>query len=294
MRRRRTGRGSLWIALIVFTAACGGATSAGKDRPATSTTAPTTTVTTVAPRAPTTTATTTSTTTTLPPEPLLLLAFGDSFAARRGWPTQYAALAGQALGREVQVGGATCSFACADLLRVIEKPANQALLADADIVVVQPRPGWVFSRAFGSYLDGTCGGDDGQECIRTSLENFRLHLHELLDAATATTGDDTVIRTAPAGTWAIDHFYPGLRESDPETFVVFVGAMAEYIRLVEVESAGRCILMTDASALFNGDDYMQRTDSALLRDGPHPSDEGSRLIAEHLHSLGYEPTAQSC
>ena len=261
----------------------------------------TTTATTLSPEPPTTSASSTTaptssttTTTTASPEPLLLLAFGDSFAARGGWPAQYAALAGETLGREAQVGGAVCSLGCTDMIRVLERADTRALVADADIIVVQPRPGRVFATPFDSYLEGSCGGEDGQDCIRATLEDFRLYVHDLLDAATATAGEDAVIRTAPAGIWAIDHFWPGLREDDPDTFVVFVEAMAEYIRLVEVESDGRCILMIDPSALLNGDDYLQRADPALLRDGAHPSDEGSRVIAEDLHALGYEPTAQSC
>ena len=292
-RPMRTG--FLWIALALVAAACGGgAAGVGDDQTPASTTGPPTTISTSVALSASTTTTTTTTTTSLPPGPALLLAFGDSFASRHGWPTQYAALAGAELGTEVQVGGAVCSLACTDLIRVLERPESRSLLAEADIVVVQPRPGRVFSVPFNSYLDGTCGGEDGQECIRATLEDFRLYVHDLLDAATATTGDHAVIRTAPAGIWAIDHFYPDLREGDPDTFVVFVAAMAEYIRLVEVESDGRCILMVDPSALFNGEDYLRRADPVLLRDGAHPSDEGSRVIAEHLHSLGYEPTAQSC
>lgn len=300
MMSRPMRTGVLWIALALVAAACGGgAAGVGDDQtPAAMTGPPTSISTTVALPASTTTmtstSTTTTTTTTLPPEPALLLAFGDSFAARGGWPTQYAALAGEALGREVQVGGAVCSLGCFDMIRVLERADTRALVSDADIIVVQPRPGRVFAKPFDAYLDGTCGGEDGQDCIRTTLEDFRLYVHDLLDAATATAREDAVIRTAPAGTWAIDHFYPGVREGDPETFAIFVSAMAEYIRLVDVESEGRCILMADPSALFNGEGYMQRADPALLRDGAHPSDEGSRVIAEALHSLGYEPTAQSC
>lgn len=298
MTSRRTRTVPWWIALAMVVAACGGGATAGDEPNAAatiaSTTAPTTTVTTVGLAVPATADPTTTTTTTGPPEPLLLLAFGDSFAARGGWPTQYAALAGEVLGREVQVGGVACSLGCSDMIRVLEREDTRGLIADADIVVIQPRPGRVFAIPFDSYVNGTCGGDDGQDCIRATLEDFRLYVHDLLDAATATTREDAVIRTAPAGIWAIDHFWPGLRESDPDAFGVFVEAMSEYIRLVEVESAGRCILMIDPSALFNGDDYLQRADPSLLRDGAHPSDEGSRIIAENLHSLGYEPTAQSC
>lgn len=284
----------LLVVVTVLAVACGGtADTGGGATPQESTTITTaTTTTTSTTTAPSTTSSTSTTTT--PPEPALLLAFGDSFAARAGWPTQYAALAGEALGREVQVGGAVCSLGCFDMMRVLEREDTRALVADADIIVVQPRPGRVFAMPFDSYLEGTCGGEDGQDCIRTTLEDFRLYVHDLLDAATATAREDAVIRTAPAGTWAIDHFYPGVREGDPETFAIFVSAMAEYIRLVEVESAGRCILMTDPSALFNGEDYLQRADPALLRDGAHPSEDGSRVIAEDLHALGYEPTAQSC
>ena len=150
MRRHRTGRGPLWMAMMVLVAACGGGVDGGDEPAAASTTAPTTTATTLSPEPPTTSASSTTaptssttTTTTAPPEPLLLLAFGDSFAARGGWPAQYAALAGETLGREAQVGGAVCSLGCTDMIRVLERADTRALVADADIIVVQPRPGRV-------------------------------------------------------------------------------------------------------------------------------------------------------
>jgi lysophospholipase L1-like esterase len=278
------------LALVVV--ACGGGVDADTGAESTTTTATAAPIT-AAPST-TTSSTTTTTTTTQPPEPGLLLAFGDSFAAPTGWPSQYAALAGEELGKDLQVSGQVCALGCSDIIRVLARDDIRGELARADIVVVQPRAGWVFSKSFDAYLGGTCGGEDGRECIRTSLEEFRLYVQELLDTVLAPTDDDVVVRTAPAGIWAIDFFYPDLREDDPPTFAIFVESMVEYVRIVEAESAERCILMTDPSALFNGDDYLQRADSALLRDGAHPSDEGSRVIAEYLHSLGYEPTAQSC
>lgn len=286
----------LWriiAATALVATACGGGIDANDDQNATTSvesttsTTPVTTTTTSAPG-------TATTSTTTPPEPGLLLAYGDSFASRRGWPTQYAALAAEELGKEFEVRGEVCTLGCSDMIAVLVRANTKALLAKADIVVVQPRPGRVFSKPFNSYLDGTCGGEDGQECIRTALDDFRLYLHDLLDAVTGPVAETAVIRTAPAGTWAIDYFYPELRDKDPDTFSIFIQAMVEYIGLVEQESSGRCILMSDASALFNGEDYTQRIDPGHTRDGAHPSDEGSRLIAEDLHSLGYESTAQSC
>ena len=63
---------------------------------------------------------------------------------------------------------------------------------------------------------------------------------------------------------------------------------------VSEAAADRCILVVDINALFTGPDYRQPIKAEYSNDGSHPSQEGSRVIAESLHGLGYEPTMGGC
>jgi hypothetical protein len=232
-----------------------------------------------------------TTTTTTASGAQLLLAYGDSFAALRGWPSGYAELASEQLGTAVEVDGVTCAIGCDSILGVIESDRQLDLLRSASIIVLQPKPGRVFAAPFANLLDGTCGGADGRECITESLAEFDVYLDELLDTVTAQANPDAIIRVIPAGTWALDYFYRGLRNDYPATFEVMITAMTEFVAMIHAAADARCIGVTDAGAILSGPNYRTPIDPAHTTDGAHPSKEASALIAADLHSLGYEPTA---
>jgi len=224
----------------------------------------------------------------------LLLAYGDSFARRGGWPSIYGEMAGDTLGGVVEVGGVSCSIGCDSILGVINGEKQRELIKEADIIVLQPFPGRVFAGPFRDFLDGACGGEAGQECLAATLADFDVYLADLLDTVTDLADPAAVIRIVPTGTWALDHFYEGLRTEDPASFEIMLTALIDFVAVIDTAAAARCIGVTDASAIFSGPDYRTPIDPSHSHDGAHPSKEGSRLIAADLHALGYEPTQGSC
>ncbi|NND01397.1 MAG: SGNH/GDSL hydrolase family protein [Acidimicrobiia bacterium] len=108
-------------------------------------------------------------------------------------------------------------------------------------------------------------------------------------------GQGVVIRTMQAtGTWALDSFHPGLRDSAPEQFDAFLENMLILSQHVAEAAADRCIGSVDVNAILSGPDYRQPVSPEHSNDGSHPSEEGSRVIAEALRTLGYESKIGDC
>lgn len=218
-------------------------------------------------------------------EPWDLVGIGDSFI---GWSTvaeQYAELLGEHLGVEINVAKiVNPTMNRLEYLRTHD--AAQDLLADAEIVVVQPQPGPPSLAAWGPYFAGECGGADDQECFRTALADFDLYIGELFDELIAATRDDTVIMATLVGAWGVAAFNPGIAEDDPDAYRILVNHVINLQQLAAAAAADRGIATVDVSLAFHGPDYHQPAAEAyLLPDRTHPSDEGSRVVAELLHGL---------
>lgn len=222
--------------------------------------------------------------------------FGDSLAWLSEWPTQYADMVSAEFGVEVSVNGDVCLGGCRpdSLTRIRDQEHLQALIGKAEVIVLQPQLGRIVTPQWNSYFDGECGRSDGLECFRKAEAEFRTYVEEFFDEVLALSQPGVMIRATIAGSWAVDAFHPGLRDTDPATFQTFLENILILGDQVSEAAADRCILMVDVNALFTGPDYRQPINPAYSNDGSHPSQEGSRVIAESLHGLGYEPTMGGC
>jgi hypothetical protein len=233
--------------------------------------------------------------TTPQPETWNLVVFGDSFANKLGWPTQLADLISSDLGVAASVDGDVCFGGCTSLTKIRASETLQDLIAEAEVIVMQPQAGRVVAPLWRSYFAGECGGADSRECFRQTEADFRVYVEELFDEVIALSEPGAVIRATQAtGTWAIDAFHPGLRDTDPETFEVFLENMLVLGEHIAGAAAERCILVLDVNAIMSGADYRQPINPDYSDDGRHPSEEGSRVIAEALHDFGYEATVGEC
>jgi lysophospholipase L1-like esterase len=118
-----------------------------------------------------------------------------------------------------------------------------------------------------AYRNGTCGGENSEECLRTAVETFEENwdavIAELLSLRS--TGN-TMIRTAGIGyTPRVD-----------EVFKPYV------------EEANRHVATTAAN---NDIPYAQPylSKQYISPDGVHPNDNGYEVIAGQLRKLGYSP-----
>jgi hypothetical protein len=198
-------------------------------------------------------------------------------------------------GVEVSVDGDVCWGGCAALDRIRASEELRDLIADAEVVVVQPQPGRFVSAAWRSYSLGDCGGEDGFECFRRAEEEFRVQVEELLDEVVTASRPGTIVRAMRAtGTWVIDLYNPGLSDTDPDLFDAFLENVLSLSNHVAEAAADRCILALDVNAIMSGPDYRQPLHPDYSNDGSHPSEEGSRVIAEALRDLGFQSAAGRC
>jgi lysophospholipase L1-like esterase len=200
------------------------------------------------------------------------VALGDSLAAgvgaREGYVARYAAHIESDTGARVEVlnlgvSGQTSS----ELLRALRNDGSmRRALAAAEVVTFNIGINDL-GHAGEAYERGTCGGDDGQGCLRAAVAE----LEENRDAIVAEISSlrstrDTVIRTAGLG-------------YTPRVAAVF----EPYVTRVDRHIAA-------ASAEYHIPYAQPRLhDRHMSPDGVHPNDDGHEAIAGRLRELGYEP-----
>lgn len=197
---------------------------------------------------------------------------GDSLAAgvgaRKGYVERYADHAATDTGARVEVTNLGRSGQTS--------PQLLAVLRDDEAVRRELRAAEIITfnigindlgRAGEAYENGTCGGKDNEDCLRSAVErvkrNWEAVVAEILGLRST---EDAIIRTAGLGyTPRVDEVYePYLREVNRH--------IAETAAENEIPYAQP----------YLDDGYMSP-------DGIHPNDDGYGVIAERLRALGYVP-----
>jgi lysophospholipase L1-like esterase len=200
------------------------------------------------------------------------VALGDSLAvgigARKGYVDRYASYITTDTGARVNVvnlgqSGQTSS----QLLHALRSdPSMRRTLSAAEVITFNIGINDL-GHAGEAYENGTCGGDNNEECLRTAVETFEENwdavIAELLSLRS--TGD-TIIRTAGIG------YTPHVDE-------VFEPYVEEVNRHVATTAVNNDIPYAQQ---YLGKEY-------LSPDGVHPNDDGYEVIADQLRKLGYSP-----
>lgn len=218
-------------------------------------------------------------------EPWEVVGIGDSFI---GWSTvteQYAQLLGEDAGADVSVGKIVSPTSNRlEYLRSTETASD--LLSTADVVIVQPQPGPPSGPAWRLYSSGDCGGVDNEDCFRSARADFEIYIGDLFDEVITMTPDHTIIVATLVGAWGVAAFNPGLEESDPETYRLFVDHVVALQELSAQAATERGIPAVDVTLAFHGPDpYQPAAEEYLLPDRTHLTDEGSRVVAELLFGV---------
>ena len=200
------------------------------------------------------------------------VALGDSLAvgigARRGYVDGYASHIRTDTGARVNVvnlgqSGQTSS----QLLHALRSdPSMRRNLSAAEVITFNIGINDL-GHAGEAYENGTCGGDNNEECLRKAVETFEENwdavIAELLSLRS--TGD-TIVRTAGIG------YTPRVDE-------VFEPYLDEVNRHIATSAANKNIPYAQSHL---GKEY-------LSPDGLHPNDNGYEVIADQLRELGYSP-----
>lgn len=274
----------LWVrsfslaALVLLVAACSGGSTEVSQRP-------------IAAASPTT-PDTVAATSVADEASLDLVVVGDSFVGWSDWPEMYADLASDTLGIPVVVDESLAASGPPRRLdQIKDSERSQDVIRSAEILVVQPQPGFAAEPVFRAYFDGECGGEDNSECFAAAAEAYRSYSNEYFDLLLELVNPGTIVRVAVTGTWGPDGFYPELRENDPEALFALIAGIHTIMTETENAAAARGIPTIDVNAAFNGSTYRELAPlDYLVADRLHLADKGSEVVAELLHQLGYDPT----
>ncbi len=220
---------------------------------------------------------------------LSYVAFGDSFAAWEvvnGYGYTKSFKDGIASERGVTVRGTNLAHAgdsSGDLLHILAHPTAQKALLTADIVT------WNigandFGDARSEYRDGTCGGADGEDCLREAVATFAANWDAIVSAFQSSPHKSgAVFRT-------MDVFYRGGAADDP----VFA-ATNPYLEQMNahIGSTAAFASVSEVRVVFNGPDGTGDPNAArpaapnglLLPDG-HPNRDGAAAIGLALRDGG--------
>ena len=200
------------------------------------------------------------------------VALGDSLAAgvgaRQGYVDRYAEYLRDDTGARVKlinlgVSGQTSS----QLLRALENnPSVRNRLRGAEVVTFNIGINDL-GLARGSYEAGTCGGAQGERCLRAAVGEFEANWDKItIEILNLRSPDETLIRTTGLG-------------YTPRTGKVFEPYLKRASNHIAASAARSNIPYAEVSLGKEG----------LSPDGLHPDDSGYEMIADRLRGLGYKP-----
>jgi lysophospholipase L1-like esterase len=217
-------------------------------------------------------------------------ALGDSLATGAGADTSYVAEYADWL--EAETGSAVevidlavNGWTSQDLLRELSSDASmRAAVAEAH-VVTWSIGGNDLLAALPSLLQGTCGGSDGQDCIREAVEVAADSSEEVLDELLAIRGDRS------DGLLTLGLYLPFVEAPHVAPFLgdlwTHLDAFNRHLTRMAHE---RGVPVADVADAFHGPDGDQDpvTRGLIAEDGLHPSDRGHAVIAHELAAAGLQ------
>lgn len=218
-------------------------------------------------------------------------ALGDSLAsgalAQEGYVARYATYVNTDTGANVTtVNLGIPGWHSGDLLNAIQNdPAMRASISNAQIVTFDIG-GNDLSDAHSSYTGGTCGGTDGQDCLRTAVSTFETNWDAIVSALLALRPTSTtIIRT-------MDIYNPYVAaDMQAGIFTIVEPYLDQVNSHIHASGQANGIPVATVHQAFNG--AGGSTDPGTLGlialDGFHPNDAGHKVIADQLRVLGYSP-----
>jgi lysophospholipase L1-like esterase len=148
--------------------------------------------------------------------------------------------------------------------------------------------------ARGSYQNGTCGGQDNQDCLRATVATFKANWNAILDEILSLRStSSTVIRTMDIYNPYVDEdrgrdTWPNDQGNNLQVTKFYLDDINNHIAMT---SAARNIPVAMVYRAFNGPngDRDARELDYIAFDGLHPNGAGHGRIAELFRNLGYSP-----
>ena len=216
---------------------------------------------------------------------LTLVAVGDSITERgsdthSGWLHAYAEHLHNVADVDTDIVdlGKTGATSGQILDRVQHDQTTRSALAGADLVTYEAGIN-DFLQARGRYMNGNCGGPDGQDCLREMVASFDAHWDGIVSSVQA---------LAPhAARRAMTIYYSTIGYDTEHGSAAVLGRYLDEMNAhIRAHPGGPVALVYRA---FNGPDGTQdpANRNLLLSDGVHPSDRGHIIIATQMTALGF-------
>lgn len=224
------------------------------------------------------------------PETVRYAALGDSLATGAGAETSYvadyAAWLRSETGSAVEVTNlAVAGWTSRDLLDALTGDPEMRAAVAAAHVLTWDIGGNDMLAALAAFLQGTCGGIDGQDCVRdavdTAVDNGDAVLDELLRLRD---GESDGLRT-------IGLYLPFMEDPRVAPYLDELRPyLDEFNERLTRSAQERGVEVADVADAFHGADGDRDpvARGLISEDGLHPSDRGHQVIAEHIAALGLE------
>jgi lysophospholipase L1-like esterase len=218
-------------------------------------------------------------------------ALGDSLAAgalaQEGYVPRYANYVNLDTGANVTTTNLGIpGWHSGDLLNAIQ---NDLITRDAltgSQIITWDIGGNDLANAHDSYIAGTCGGTDNQDCLRNAVATFQTNWSAIISALLQIrTTSNTIIRT-------MDIYNPyvasDMQKGIFNTVEPYLDQANNYIHTT---AAANGIPVANVHQAFNGADGTTDPNTLGLIgvDGFHPNDAGHKVIADQLRTLLYAP-----
>lgn len=224
------------------------------------------------------------------PDVVRLVVLGDSVAAPGQGEASYAPWLARHLeevtgARVTVINKAVSGWTTRDVLALVRRnPDVRMALAEADVVTVNAGGNDLLPLRL-RYGLGTCGGSDGEECLRAGVQGFATRWENLLDEIVEARGSSDGVAVA-------DLYHPSVElERSLGTFQVSKHHLDEANRRLRRAADDRAMLVADVYAAFNGTDGQDDPGRQGLVgiDGVHPTVRGAEVIAGAFAALDLIP-----
>ena len=215
------------------------------------------------------------------------VALGDSMATGTGaatsYPAELADLLADDTGADIAVTNlAVDGWTSQDLLDALRNDeAMRTAVTDADLVTLDIG-GNDLLHALPAYLNGTCGGDDGLQCLHDAADDFAQRWDDLLDAVVDLRDGEA------AGVLTLDLYQPFPHDERLGEHLDRLRPSLDAVNAaIHAGAEARDLPVATVFAAFHGPDGLAEPalDGLISVDGLHPSNDGHRRIAEALLPL---------
>lgn len=156
------------------------------------------------------------------------------------------------------------------------------LIVNADVITFDWDPG-ATSAAEYSFLQGTCGGNDNQDCLRADYQEAKDEWIAMLDKMIALrNGNTSGMRQLIMGSWPYPVHYPDATREQMNVMLGYFQEMSVFL-MEEAEKRG-----IEYVKIFDGEYLHEKPPPEGWTNGLVLTEEGDKIVLEALKKIKFE------